>query len=88
MILRNLVVAAALGTTALAGNAQPMGMGLSNLGEMQEIAVNVDNVVRAATEIEIEIGKNLALSGGVNKIIHPLMPTPMTSPPWSRGSTR
>ena len=55
---------------------------LSGLIERTEIPVTVDNFVRAATEIEM--GKYLAVTGGVNRFYHVRTPTPIDQQPTIR----
>jgi hypothetical protein len=50
--------------------------------EAREVPVNVDNFVRAATDIEF--GKYLALSGGVNQLLHIREPTLIEQQPTIR----
>ena len=86
MQIRYFSCALALAATAsLAGtmsSAQSVSSDLSGLFQDQEITVNVDNFVRAATDAEI--GKYLALSGGVNKLFHLRVPTPVDQQPTIR----
>lgn len=63
-------------------SAQVAKDGVSALFDSREVPVTVDNFVRAATNIEI--GKYLALSGGVNQIFHLREPTPVDQQPTVR----
>jgi hypothetical protein len=54
----------------------------SAIADRREVTVNIDNFVRAATELEI--GKYLALTGGVNKFFHFREPTPVDNQPTIR----
>ena len=66
----------------VSASAQIAKDGVSALIESREIPVTVDNFVRAATDIEI--GKYLALSGGVNQVYHIRQPTPIDNQPTVR----
>ena len=72
------------GLSVLVGSAHAQGGGqtLEAILEGAEIPVNVDNFVRAATDIEI--GKYLALSGGVNALFHVREPTRIDQQPTVR----
>jgi hypothetical protein len=63
-------------------SAQVAKDGVSALFGLREIPVTIDNFVRAATDIEI--GKYLALSGGVNQLFHLREPTPVDNQPTVR----
>jgi hypothetical protein len=66
-------------------NAQTIGATsdtLEALVESREIPVNIDNFVRAATNIEF--GKYAALAGGVNRFFHFREPTPIENQPTIR----
>ena len=52
------------------------------LVESREVPVNIDNFVRAATNIEF--GKYVALAGGVNRFFHFREPTPIDHQPTIR----
>lgn len=54
-------------------HAQGASNNLRNFFDDREITVNVNNFVRAATNIEF--GKYVALSGGVNNVLHIFQPT-------------
>jgi hypothetical protein len=77
---------AALATCALFGgeavHAQGAPSYLRALTDARDIEVNLDNFVRAATDIEF--GKYLALSGGVNRFFHVREPTPIDQQPTIR----
>ena len=57
-------------------------MGLSAIADQREVKVTVDNFVRAATEIEM--GKYLSLTGGVNRWFHSREPTRIDQQPTIR----
>jgi hypothetical protein len=83
------VCAALLSAISLApiatANAQTLGATsdtLEALVEAREIHVNIDNLVRAATDIEF--GKYAALAGGVNRFFHFREPTPIENQPTIR----
>lgn len=66
-------------------NAQSLGATsdtLEALVEAREIPINIDNFVRAATDIEF--GKYAALAGGVNRFFHFSEPTPIDNQPTIR----
>ena len=52
------------------------------LADLREVQVNIDNFVRAANDLEI--GKLLALTGGVNEFFHFRAPTPIDNQPVIR----
>ncbi len=54
----------------------------SVIADRREVNVNIDNFVRAANDLEI--GKALALTGGVNKFFHFREPTPIDNQPVIR----
>jgi hypothetical protein len=54
----------------------------SAIADRREVTVNIDNFVRAANDLEI--GKALALTGGVNKFFHFREPTPIDNQPVIR----
>ena len=56
-------------------SSQTANDGLQALFNARKIPVTLDNFVRAATDIEM--GKYLALSGGVNRVFHGRQPTPV-----------
>lgn len=58
------------------------GAHASTAAKAGEVPVTVDNFVRAATEIEF--GKYLAISGGVNQFFHSREPTPIARQPTVR----
>lgn len=74
----------AFGATLVAGTAvaQDASKNLRALLESREIPVTVDNFVRAATDIEF--GKYLGLTGGVNTLFHVREPTPIDMQPTIR----
>ncbi|SDE71611.1 DUF1214 domain-containing protein [Ruegeria marina] len=74
-----LAVATAFSSLAVAQSPADM---LDAILDSREIPVTVDNFVRAATNIEF--GKYLALSGGVNTLIHVREPTPVERQPTIR----
>lgn len=86
-MLRHLLlgtVAAFAGTVICVGSAVGQSS-VDNLHarlEAREVPVNVDNFVRAATDIEF--GKYLALSGGVNQLLHIREPTLIEQQPTIR----
>lgn len=55
---------------------------LRALVESREVPVSVDNFIRAATEIEM--GKYLGMSGGVNRLFHIRQPTRIDQQPTIR----
>ncbi len=63
-------------------NAQTLGNKLNAITDQREVKVTVDNFIRAATEIEM--GKYLALSGGVNQMFHVREPTSIDQQPTNR----
>ena len=54
----------------------------SAIADRREVTVNIDNFVRAANDLEI--GKALALTGGVNQFFHFREPTPIDNQPVIR----
>ncbi|NDR56682.1 DUF1214 domain-containing protein [Pseudoruegeria sp. M32A2M] len=72
------VASLCVGTSA----AQVGGDNLSAILEAREIPVTIDNFVRAATEIEF--GKYLAITGGVNNLVHIREPAPIDMQPTIR----
>jgi len=52
------------------------------IADRREVKINVDNFVRAATDIEFD--KYLSLAGGVNKFYHFREPTPIDNQPTIR----
>lgn len=83
MLSRSLLVTT-FGAFILAGtaSAQVAKDGVSALFDSREIPVTIDNFVRAATDIEM--GKYLAISGGVNQVFHLREPTPVDDQPTVR----
>ncbi len=79
--LMALVLGASMAICAPA-SAQSASDNLQALVDSREIPVTVDNFVRAATDIEF--GKYLALSGGVNRLFHLREPTPIERQPTIR----
>ncbi|MEM1315428.1 MAG: DUF1254 domain-containing protein [Pseudomonadota bacterium] len=77
-----LAIAASLACAAGAATAKPAFNDLSVLMKGPEVPVNVENFVRAATEIEME--GYLALSGGVNRLFHVRELTPIAQQPTIR----
>jgi hypothetical protein len=67
---------------AMGAGAQSFGDNLDALVDAREIPVTLDNFVRAATDIEI--GKYIALSGGVNRFYHFREPVPVDNQPTIR----
>ncbi len=82
MLLRT--VSTAVGAVFCCGQvlAQGGGGNLYAVLDRAEIIVNVDNFVRAATDIEF--GKYLAIAGGVNQLVHIREPTPIDMQPTIR----
>ena len=68
--------------TGLSSSAQRAGTDIGSIIEARDINVTLDNFVRAATDIEF--GKYLALTGGVNNLIHIREPTPIEQQPTIR----
>ncbi|WP_083445389.1 DUF1214 domain-containing protein [Ruegeria sp. 6PALISEP08] len=86
-MLKHVVTAAFLGATltVLSSDAaaqQGASNDLRKFFESREIPVSTDNFVRAATDIEF--GKYVALSGGINKVLHIREPTPIDQQPTIR----
>ena len=50
--------------------------------ENREVPVNIDNFVRAATNLELS--KYLAIAGGMNRFFHFRTPTPIEKQPTIR----
>ncbi|WP_299354863.1 DUF1214 domain-containing protein [uncultured Shimia sp.] len=73
------VLAALLGSAATAQNFDAT---LDSMAEAKEVPVNLDNFIRAATDIELE--KYVSLAGGVNKFFHFLEPTDVNLQPTIR----
>ncbi|WP_216599166.1 MULTISPECIES: DUF1214 domain-containing protein [unclassified Ruegeria] len=62
--------------------AQGASNDLRKFFDSRNVPVTVDNFVRAATDIEF--GKYVALSGGINKVLHIREPTPIDQQPTIR----
>lgn len=82
-ILFNATLAAGAGLVSFSGAvAQDATDSLSAFLDARDIPVTVDNFVRAATDIEF--GKYVALSGGVNQLFHVRTPTLIEQQPTIR----
>jgi len=81
-----IAAAAVLGTTLCVSwdgvQAQGASNNLREFFDHRDTRVTTDNFVRAATNIEF--GKYLSLSGGVNKVLHIREPTPIDQQPTIR----
>lgn len=62
--------------------AQSTNATLEALVDSREIPVTIDNFIRAATDVEL--GKYVALAGGVNQFFHFRAPTPVENQPTIR----
>ena len=82
--MRTLILATLLAVLvgAPGAGAQTLGDTLDALMESREIPVDIDNYVRAATDIEFE--KYVALAGGVNRFFHFREPSPIDNQPTIR----
>lgn len=69
-------------TWAPAARAQDMDTTVDSLGDSREIPITIDNFIRAATDLEL--GKYVALAGGVNRFFHFREPTPVDAQPTIR----
>ena len=79
------LTACALAVSAALIGSAGAGYSIDNPGaiaDRREVTVNIDNFVRASTDLEI--GKTLALTGGVNKFFHFREPTPINNQPVVR----
>ena len=81
-MFRKLFLVTALITLAFLVHAQQRGDRPGTLLEVWENKITIDNFVRAATDIEI--GKYLAFTGGVNRWFHVREPTPIDTQPTIR----
>lgn len=77
-----LAAAAAVLLALTPATAQIASDHLDALVDAREIPVNIDNFVRAATDIEL--AKYVALAGGVNRFFHFREPTPVENQPTIR----
>ncbi|MEM0950115.1 MAG: DUF1254 domain-containing protein [Pseudomonadota bacterium] len=72
-------LAACLGATA---TAQGLDATIDTLAGTQSVPLNIDNFIRAATDIELD--KYVALGGGVNQFFHFKEPIPIDNQPTIR----
>lgn len=76
------ILAALAGVVGCAVSAQSLDSTTDTHAETREVPVNIDNFVRAATDIELV--KDVALGGGVNRFFHFLEPTDVNAQPTIR----
>jgi len=75
-------IAALAALLANAASAQNVDTTVDTLADTQTVPVNIDNFVRAATDLELE--KYVALGGGINQFFHFLEPTDVNQQPTIR----